>query len=82
MAIEYYESIDDQKYIGYQERQNELLSKPDIIKKMNELVSKALIVPKKRKATKPSKESKEKRIETKKKTAVIKEGRKKISSHE
>jgi len=36
MAIEYYESIEDHRYIGYQERQNELLSKPDIIKKMNE----------------------------------------------
>jgi len=36
MAIEYYESIDDHRFVGYQERQNELLSRPDIIKKMNE----------------------------------------------
>jgi len=36
MAIEYYESIEDHRYKGYQERQNELLSKPDIIKKMNQ----------------------------------------------
>ena len=65
-----------------QVERTQLSNKELVIKKMNELVSKALIVPKKRKATKPSKESKEKRIETKKKTAVIKEGRKKISSHE
>jgi ribosome-associated protein len=46
---------------------------------MNSLVSKALIKPKKRKATKPTKESKEKRIEIKKKVGALKDFRKKVS---
>ena len=53
-----------------------------VIKKMNNLVSKALVIPKKRTATNPTKASKEKRIELKKKIAEIKEGRKKITGNE
>jgi ribosome-associated protein len=45
---------------------------------MNELVKKALEKKKKRIATKVSKAAKEKRIESKKKKAEIKGGRKKI----
>lgn len=65
-----------------QEARSQLANKELVIKKMNELVRKALIVPKKRKATKPTRLSKEKRIETKKKIAVIKDGRKKIRDNE
>lgn len=62
-----------------QSERTQLGNKEEVIRKMNELVNKALIVPKKRKATKPSRESKEKRIEFKKKNAAVKELRKKIS---
>ncbi len=65
-----------------QVERTQLGNKVLVIKKMNALVSKALIVQKKRKATKPTKQSKEKRIESKKKTSVIKEGRKKIKDNE
>ncbi len=37
MAIEYYESINDRKFLGYKQRQNELLVKPEVIKNMNKL---------------------------------------------
>ncbi|HRI23218.1 MAG TPA: alternative ribosome rescue aminoacyl-tRNA hydrolase ArfB [Ferruginibacter sp.] len=62
-----------------QSERTQLGNKEEVMKKMNQLVNKALIKPKKRKATKPTKESKEKRIESKKKTASVKDLRKKIS---
>jgi len=65
-----------------QEARTQLANKELVIKKMNALISKSLVIKKKRKATKPSKLSKEKRLEGKKKVAVIKEGRKKISSND
>jgi ribosome-associated protein len=61
-----------------QAERTQLANKELVVKKMNDLVSKSLIIPKKRKKTKPTNVSKEKRIETKKKVATIKEGRKKI----
>ena len=57
---------------------SQLANKQDVIKKMNALVNKALIKPKPRKITKPSKAAKEKRIETKKKVGTLKDFRKKI----
>ena len=65
-----------------QTERSQLGNKGQVIKKMNLLVTKALIVPKKRKKTKPPAEAKEKRLESKKKNATIKEKRKKISHHE
>lgn len=56
----------------------QLGNKEDVIKKMNALVNKALIKPRPRKATKPSKAAKEKRIEVKKKVGALKDFRKKI----
>ena len=53
-----------------------------VVKTINELVQKALIVLKKRKATKPTKEAKEKRMETKRKNALQKLHRQKVSAHE
>ena len=41
----------------------QLANKEDVVKKMNLLINKAMVVTKKRKATKPTKASKEKRIE-------------------
>jgi len=62
-----------------QTERSQLGNKEQVLKKMNTLVNHALTRPKPRKATKPSKESKEKRIEAKKKTAAIKDLRKKPS---
>jgi ribosome-associated protein len=56
----------------------QLGNKEEVVKKINYAINKALIVPKKRKATQPTKASKEKRIESKKIDAVKKENRKKI----
>ena len=56
----------------------QLGNKEDVIKKMNALVNKSLIKPKPRKATKPTKAAKEKRLEGKKLAAEIKYTRKKI----
>ena len=55
-----------------QSERTKLANKEEVINKINLLVEKAIIVPKKRKA------SKEKRIESKKTIAVKKENRKKI----
>lgn len=62
-----------------QTERTQLGNKEQVIKKMNMLVAKALVVPRARKATKPSKESKEKRIEIKKKVGTLKSFRKKVS---
>ncbi len=61
-----------------QEARTQLQNKALVIKKINDLVNKALIVPKKRVPTKPSKAIKEKRLESKKRNATIKEARQKI----
>jgi ribosome-associated protein len=53
-------------------------NKLEVIEKMNDLVSAALTPKKARIATKPSKAAKEKRIESKKKTAEHKQARKKV----
>ncbi len=62
-----------------QTERSQLGNKQQVIQKMNLLVHKALIIPKKRKPTKPSKADKEKRIEQKKKIGTIKDFRKKVS---
>ena len=61
-----------------QVERSQLGNKELVIKKMNELVNKALIKPKTRKATKPSKAAKEKRIQRKKQVGELKDFRKKI----
>jgi ribosome-associated protein len=60
-----------------QEERSQLGNKAIVLKKMNERVNKALLVPKKRKASKPSLASKVKRLEGKKINAAIKLSRKK-----
>ena len=65
-----------------QSERTQLANKEEVVNKMNKLVAKAIIVPKKRKATKPTKASKEKRIESKKTIAAKKETRKKIKGSE
>lgn len=65
-----------------QEERTQLANKALVTKKMNERVQKALIIPKKRKASKPSLASRLKRLESKKKNAEIKQYRKKPGIHE
>jgi ribosome-associated protein len=65
-----------------QSERTQLGNKTLVVKKMNELVTKALIVPKKRKPTKPSAAAKRKRVENKKINAEKKAGRKKITGDE
>ncbi len=65
-----------------QAERTQLANKQLVIKKMNLLISKALIVPKKRKATKPGKAAKEKRLDLKKKDSAKKQERKKVAIHD
>lgn len=64
--------------IKSQTERSQLGNKEQVIKKMNETVTKALIVPKKRKATKVPKAVKEKILVAKKKKGETKQNRKKI----
>ena len=62
-----------------QQHRSQLSNKEEVIRKMNELIFEALKRNKRRIATKPSKQSKEKRLESKKRAAVHKENRRKVS---
>jgi len=61
---------------------SQLSNKEEVIRKMNLLVEVALRKEKKRVATRPTKGSKEKRIESKKRQGEIKQGRKRIRGEE
>ena len=61
-----------------QTHRSQLANKEEVIKKMNSLVAEALKKKKARIATRPSKKSKETRIETKKRNSDTKKGRQKI----
>jgi ribosome-associated protein len=61
-----------------QSYRTQLENKDDAIRKVNELIAGALKKKKLRLATKPSKKSKEKRLESKKRSSQIKEGRKRL----
>lgn len=73
--------ITDEGYllVKSQTERSQLGNKQEVIKKMNQLVSVALTRQKKRRATKPTEASKEKRIESKKRNTFTKEQRKKIN---
>lgn len=71
--------IDNILMVKSREDRTQLGNKTIVIRKINELINKALIIPKARKKTKPSKASVEKRIDIKKKTSEIKNYRKKIT---
>ena len=60
-----------------QTERNQLGNKEIVIKKFYELITKAFLVKKKRRPTKPSKGSKERRLESKKRDSGIKKLRKK-----
>jgi ribosome-associated protein len=61
-----------------QTHRTQLANKEEAIKKVNELITQALKKKKLRLATKPSKASKERRVEAKKRIADVKQGRKKF----
>jgi ribosome-associated protein len=65
-----------------QVHRSQLSNKAEVVKKMNGIVHQALVKEKRRIATKPSKASKAKRIESKKKTALHKQNRQKIRHNE
>lgn len=71
-------NADGMLQVKSQVHRSQLANKEEVIRKMNGLIAKALIKQKKRIATRPSKKSKEKRIESKKKQSEIKGARKKI----
>ncbi len=71
--------VDNILMVKSREDRTQLGNKTIVIKKINELINKALIMPKPRKKTKPSKASIEKRIDVKKKTGETKNYRKKIT---
>jgi ribosome-associated protein len=54
-------------------------NKEEALERLKELIKKTLIVPKKRKPTKPSRASKQKRLDKKKKHGKSKELRRKVS---
>ncbi len=71
-------NADGNLLVKSQEERSQLGNKLLVIEKMNALVTKALIIPKKRKPTKPGKAAKEKRINTKKKAGETKQTRMKV----
>ncbi|MEN5306171.1 alternative ribosome rescue aminoacyl-tRNA hydrolase ArfB [Chryseobacterium cucumeris] len=62
-------------FLSVSESRTQLMNKNKAIEKILEMVNKALIVPKKRTATKPSKRQKQKRLDNKKKLSDKKENR-------
>lgn len=62
-------------FLTISESRTQLMNKNKAIEKIIELVDKALVIPKKRWATKPSKSQKQKRLDTKKKLSDKKENR-------
>ncbi len=65
-----------------QSERSQLGNKQQVIKKMNQWVGNALIKQKIRRATKPTKASKEKRIESKKRNTFTKEQRRKVNRND
>src|SRR4051812_5191198 len=69
---------EDELVIKAQTHRTQLENKAEAIEKVNHLVAEALKKKKMRIGTKPSKAMKEKRLESKKRSSQIKEGRKKL----
>lgn len=71
---------EDELVIKAQVHRTQLANKAEAIQKIHELVARALHQKKSRIATKPSKKSREKRLEEKKKTGERKQGRKRLKA--
>ncbi|MFL5809962.1 MAG: alternative ribosome rescue aminoacyl-tRNA hydrolase ArfB [Flavisolibacter sp.] len=69
---------EDELWVKSQTFRTQIENKDEAIRKINELVEGALKKKKARISTKPSKKAKEKRLETKKRSSEIKEGRRKL----
>jgi ribosome-associated protein len=65
-----------------QVHRSQLANKQEVIRKMNALIAQALKKEKRRVATKPSRASKEKRIDSKRRSSEIKQARRKIRGEE
>lgn len=63
---------EDELLVVCQESRSQLKNKELAIKRFNELINKALVIPKKRKATKPTTEQREERLKAKKVASVKK----------
>lgn len=63
-------------FLTVSESRTQLANKNKAVEKIIDLVNRALIIPKKRLATKPSRNQKQKRLDTKKKISEKKENRK------
>ena len=61
-----------------QQHRTQLQNKQQVVKKTNELIAAALLKQKKRVPSKPGKAAREKRIQSKKRNAEVKEGRKRV----
>jgi len=72
-------SADGNLLVKSQESRSQLSNKENVIDKMQDLIAKALIIKRARMATKPSKASIERRIESKKRMAENKSFRKKFT---
>lgn len=72
-------TADGNLLVKSQESRSQLSNKENVVEKMQDLVTKALIIKRARMATKPSKASIERRIESKKRIAENKSFRKKFT---
>jgi ribosome-associated protein len=73
-------NAEDQLLVKSQAERSQLGNKTTVIRKMNRCIAQALEQKKMRISTKPTRQSAEKRLLSKKREAFIKEGRKKIRS--
>jgi ribosome-associated protein len=71
-------TADGDLMLSSQEHRSQLQNKEAVLLKLNELIAKAFIKPKARKASKPGKAAKKKRLDSKRKHAEKKEWRKKF----
>jgi ribosome-associated protein len=71
-------TADGKLLVKSQEERSQLGNKQLVVEKMNKLVTSALLVPRKRKPTRPGKAAKEKRLTSKKIAGEIKQHRMKI----
>ena len=65
--------------IKAQEYRSQLKNREDAIARLKQLIKSAMVVKKKRRATKPTKGSQRRRVDSKKKRSQIKSNRKKVS---
>jgi ribosome-associated protein len=71
-------TLEGELQIKSQTHRTQLANRDEVIRKFREVVTKAMQVKKLRIASKPSKASKEKRIEGKKQRSEVKQGRQKV----